>query len=121
MRLNKILMIASLSLLPFMSNSIDKKTKGTLLVSPTQFEFPSFPKVTMINESKKDTSIYYGNMVGQVDYEIEPGNYLVKIEPGYDEMFKTPGDTFPKYQTHITLPSNKYIELKNEKETLSQK
>ena len=107
MKLNKIILISSLALSPLFSNSIDNKIKGKIIVEPNEFEIPSFPKATFTNE--KDTFIYQGNHLGQINYSLNPGNYDVKLEPGKDTLTNTNGDYF--------LPFTKNIEIKNKELT----
>ncbi|NCN86621.1 hypothetical protein GW932_02215 [archaeon] len=106
MNIKRGIAIIALSLSPFLFSSkpLETKTKGTIIIEPEEFYFPSFPKATFY--SKKDTIVYNGDCWGRINYNLGEGQYNIKIEPGKDLLTETKGEEFKPYKTKININRN---------------
>lgn len=86
-------------------NKIENKISGTLMIEPSEFNFPAFPKATFYN--KKDTITYQGNHMGQITYSLPEGKYNILIEPGRDSIQNLEGEKFKPYKKQMEITSKK--------------
>ena len=125
--MKKRILKTALTIIPFIVfakepaniNNLEKNVSGTFLIETVTKDFPAFPKVTFCNEN--DTITYFGDVTGQIKYQLPKGRYNIKIEPGTDPRQGVKGDYFMPYETSMNVDNNLLGKITPEKSDIAKK